>query len=123
MSTYHAQVKRGDKYWVIYVPEVDRYTQARHVREIETMARDLVAVMVEAEPDSFDLEVSITLPQEQQAHVDAARRLRQEADELSRRATEEARAAARELAAEMPLRDVAVVLDVSYQRVHQLVHA
>src|SRR5688572_26867155 len=28
-NTYHAQVRRGDRYWLIYVPEVDRSTQAR----------------------------------------------------------------------------------------------
>ncbi|MDO5697970.1 MAG: hypothetical protein Q4G51_08340 [Dermatophilus congolensis] len=41
------------------MPQIDRCTQARSLREVETMARDLVAVMTEAEPDSFELSVLI----------------------------------------------------------------
>jgi hypothetical protein len=36
---------RDGRFWLIHVPEIDRHTQARHLREIDTMARDLVAVM------------------------------------------------------------------------------
>lgn len=123
MSIYHAEVQRAGKYWHIRVPEIDRVTQARNVAEIETMARDLIAIMEDVEPDSFDLTVAIKLPEETQAHIDAARELRREADAMSQRAAEEARTAARELAAEMPLRDVAGVLGVSHQRAHQLVNS
>src|SRR5437660_620617 len=45
MTTYHAQVERGDRFWLVYVPEIDRWTQARSLAEVETMARELVAVM------------------------------------------------------------------------------
>lgn len=59
MRTYTAQVERDGRYWLIRVPQIDRCTQARSLREVETMARDLVAVMTEAEPDSFELSVLI----------------------------------------------------------------
>lgn len=123
VSTYHAQVTRGDKFWLIRVPEIDRSTQARHLREVETMARDLVAVMEDVEPDSFELKVDVAIPAGVESHLNASRKLRMEADDLSRRAAEEARIAARELARDMPLRDVASVLGVSHQRAHQLVNS
>lgn len=123
VSIYHADVTRDGKFWHIHVPQVNRSTQARHVAEIEPMARDLIAIMDDVAPDSFDLTMSIKLPKDAQEHIDAARELRQEADDLNRRATEESRIAARELAEDMPLRDVAGLLGVSHQRVHQLVNS
>ncbi|HEY2086234.1 MAG TPA: hypothetical protein VGH54_09445 [Mycobacterium sp.] len=123
MSTYHANVERDGKFWLIHVPEVDRVTQARHVREIERMARDLVATMEDVEPGSFDLEVSIDLPKYAQDHLKASRAYRHEALEANRRSAEEARIAARSLAEDLPLRDVAELLGVSHQRVHQLVNS
>jgi hypothetical protein len=123
VSTYHAEVKHGDKYWLIYVPEVDRSTQARHVREIETMARDLVAVMEDVPTDSFELRIDMELPNGAREHVDVARMYRRKADEFNRLAAEESRTAARALAKDLPLRDVAEVLGVSHQRAHQLVNS
>jgi hypothetical protein len=122
MDTYHAHVERGDRYWLIHVREVDRWTQARHVREVEEMARDLVAVMLEIDPDSFELEVAYQLPASVERHLAEAARLRRESDAAKSAAAVESRAAARELIESgMPLRDAAQLLGVSYQRVHQLV--
>lgn len=123
MTTYHARVQRGERYWLVYVPEVDRWTQARHLREVEEMARDLVAVMDDVDPDSFELEVEVELPESVRRHLAEAGRLRDEAARATSAAAEEARAAARELHddAHLPLRDVGKLLGVSYQRAHQLV--
>lgn len=124
MKTYHANVKRDGRYWFIYVPEVERATQARHLREVELMARDLVAVMEDVDPDSFELVVNLTLPEDARTHVEAAARLRAEAATANTEATQEARAAARSLtAAGLPVRDVGIALGVSHQRVSQLLKA
>lgn len=40
-----AQLTRDEEWWSVYVPEVDRTTQARHLREVEEMAADLVHIM------------------------------------------------------------------------------
>jgi hypothetical protein len=32
------------RWWMIYVPEIDELTQARHISETEDMARSLIAV-------------------------------------------------------------------------------
>jgi hypothetical protein len=44
---YHADVDRDGKFWRVRVPAVARTTQARTLREVEPMARDLVAVMAD----------------------------------------------------------------------------
>ena len=59
MKTYHAEVDRDGSVWRVRVPEVQRTTQARNLREVEPMARDLIAIMDEIPADSFTLKVSI----------------------------------------------------------------
>lgn len=54
---YTARVRRDDNFWLIYVPELDQHTQARHDGEIEFMGRDLIAITYDVEPDSFDLDI------------------------------------------------------------------
>lgn len=60
MDRYTAHVTRDGGFWLIHVPEIDHATQARCRGEIEPMARDLIAIMAEVEPDSFELDISIT---------------------------------------------------------------
>lgn len=119
---YEVHAERDGKYWLLKVPAIDRVTQARNAREIEAMARGLIAIMTEVEPDSFDIEVKYDLPATVGKHLAAAARLRDEAARANRDAALESRAAARELVdAGLPLRDAAAVLGVSHQRVAQLV--
>jgi hypothetical protein len=42
--TYEIEVYRDGRWFMIYVPEIDQLTQARHAGEIELMARELIAV-------------------------------------------------------------------------------
>ena len=44
METYEISVHREGRWWMIYVPEIDEFTQARHVGETEDMARSLITV-------------------------------------------------------------------------------
>jgi hypothetical protein len=122
MSTYHATAELDGRYWLIHVEEVDRWTQARHLREVEAMARDLVAVMLDVDADAFVLDLDVRLPAAVQEHLDAAKRLRDEAAHANSASAVEVRLAARALVdASVPLRDVGKLLGVSHQRAHQLV--
>jgi hypothetical protein len=122
VSTYHATAELEGRYWLVHVEEVDRWTQARHLREVESMARDLVAVMLDVGEETFDLELDVRLPASVQEHLDAAKRLRDEAVHANSASAVEVRLAARELVdASVPLRDIGQLLGVSHQRVHQLV--
>jgi hypothetical protein len=121
MDVYHANVERDGRFWLIRVPEIGRATQARHLREVDAMARDLIAVMRDVEPDSFQLIVSHRLPKSVQAHLVRARKLREESDLAKSRAAQESRAAVRELVdAGLPLRDIGHLLGISHQRAAQL---
>ena len=48
---------RDEDAWMVEVPEVQRVTQAVNSRRVEEMARDLIALMTDTEPDSFDLAI------------------------------------------------------------------
>ena len=121
MRTYHADVERDGQFWLIRVPELDRVTQARHLREVEHMARDLVAIMTDVDPGSFELVVTHQLPDSVQEHLTRARQLREYSDRAKSEAAEEARAAVQELVdAGLLYRDVGELLGISHQRVAQL---
>lgn len=122
LSRFTAQVTRDGRFWLIHVPEIDRATQARSLAEIEPMARDLIVIMESVEPDSFELDVTITMPGDVAQHLERADVLRAEEARARAEAEAEVRAAAVTLKeAGIPLRDLGKLLGVSYQRAHQLV--
>lgn len=121
MSTYTALVSRDGKFWHVEVPEIDRVTQARNISEVDDMARDLIAIMAGVEPDSFELDVRIQLPDSVRAHLSEVERARGAETEARSRAAAELRAAAAELKnAGLSVRELGAVLGISYQRASQL---
>ncbi|MGL4176007.1 MAG: hypothetical protein ACRCSN_07995 [Dermatophilaceae bacterium] len=121
MDKYTATAERDGRFWLVHVLEIDRYTQARTLREVETMARDLVAVMLDVDAGSIQVDVEIRLPEEAEQHLAQARQLRAKAADANSAAAQESRAAARSLARYgMPLRDIGAALGVSHQRAAQL---
>jgi hypothetical protein len=122
MTTYHVRVERGEKYWLLHVAEIDRWTQARNLREVEPIARDLVAIMEDVPSNSFELDIDITAPAPVAEHLARSRQLIEEAAAARSAAAFEVRVAALMLHDDgVPLRDVGTILGVSYQRAHQLV--
>lgn len=122
---YTAHAQRGEGWWAIEVPDVPGvFSQARRIGQVEYMARDAIALMLDVEPDSFDVDVKLELPAEWQAWADKVRLARTSADEAERHAGATAREVARQLkAAGLPVRDVGAVLGVSPQRVSQLMNS
>lgn len=118
--TRKATARREGRFWVVDVEGVGT-TQGRNVREARTMAADLVEVMTgKAEP----VEVDFLLPGETGQRVEQMRALSAEAQRLATEAAEGYRSAVAELVGvEVGLSkaDVAVLLDLSPQRVSQLV--
>ena len=122
LRTYHAEVDRDGTFWRVRVPEVERTTQARTLREVETMARDLIVIMDDIPASSFDLEVTITLPAEVRAELDRSAELREQAARSQAQAAQLARRAAKRLREQgLPLQDVGLALGVSFQRAKQLI--
>ncbi|HEX8768592.1 MAG TPA: hypothetical protein VF714_09490 [Jatrophihabitans sp.] len=120
-ASYTARVERGEQFWLVTVSEIGHTTQARTLREVEPMARDLIAVMEQVRPDSFHLVTDVVFPASAKVHWDRAAHLRAAAAATQAEAAAEARVAARELA-EMGLtvRDIGAVLGVSFQRAQQM---
>ena len=120
--TYHAEVRRSGKYWAVYVREVNRFTQARHLREVDGMTADLIELMTGAKAGSFTVAYDIELPETVREHLARAEQLRTQSAQAQAEAAAEVRAAARELhQGGLPLRDVGQLLGISHQRAHQLV--
>lgn len=122
VTTYRAQVSRDGKYWLVYIPEIDKYTQARNLGEIESMARDLISLWLEVAPETIDIHPEIELPAAVQQHLQWADKYRAEAAQSQAEAAKEYRLAAVELkSAGLTVRDIGKALGVSHQRAQQLV--
>ncbi|MCV6992158.1 hypothetical protein H7I87_18315 [Mycobacterium timonense] len=117
-TAFTAVATRGDRYWLVHIPELDQYTQARNLAEVEPMARDLIALLNEIPDDSFHLDVRIELPEHVRHHLELARKYSEDA---ARAPARERRAAARELKARgLTVRDIGTALGISHQRAQQL---
>lgn len=121
MAKYRATVTRDGRFWLVQIDGVGS-TQARHLRELDEMAKDLIELMTGDDPTEFDVEYDIRLPVEVQKHLERSEELRAASAESQAAAAAEVRIAARQLHEQgINLRDVGKVLGVSHQRAHQLV--
>ena len=58
-TTYHGRASRYDEWWMISIPQLDGLTQARQLNEVEHMARSWIAVTLDVNIDSFDIDIAI----------------------------------------------------------------
>jgi len=113
--------REGD-WWYLEVEGVEGgYSQARRLDQVESTIRDLLALMLQRVPESFDLDVQVEWPADLRTASERASQARKRADEAREQAAAEMRmAAATATQAGYTVRDVAALLDVSPQRVSQL---
>jgi hypothetical protein len=135
MHTYQVNVTRDDRWWMITVPELDRYTmpdgsinlsdttQARRLAEVPGQARDFISTVTDKAPSEVDMNITICVD-----GIDVTARAgkvvndRELANRYAAAAQAEAKALARDLAAHgVPVRGVGEVLGVSFQRAQQLI--
>lgn len=124
MQTYTAEAHRDGKFWSIYIPEIDRHTQARRYAEIEPMARDLITTLTGANVTSVSVSV-------RNIEIDDALRQWREAEQLDRDGREAmAQAASHKRAIVTRLRDegftgtdTATALGITKARISQLLHS
>jgi predicted RNase H-like HicB family nuclease len=121
-SRYTVSAERHGDWWAITVNELRGvFSQARRLTQVEPMARDAIALFLEVPADSFDLSVREKLAPEVERLVAAAKEARAAASAHQEVASERSRVAARTLAAQgLPQRDIGQLLDLSHQRVAQL---
>ncbi len=112
---------------IVTIPELEGRpaevpTQARRLEEVEPMARDLVALMLDVPADSFNIEVHWEVPDDLRRQIAEYDRLRREAAQADRLAALAACELAHILVDDcgMTVRDAGSLMTLSRARVHQL---
>jgi Trp operon repressor len=124
VKTYHAEVTRDGKFWLIRVVEIERSTQALRYKDVPAMASELIEIMEDLSSDEYDLHLKVHLPSSVKDHLARAEVLREEAERKRSEAAAESRAAVRELLAQgLSQREAGEVLGVSFQRINQLANS
>lgn len=120
-QTYDVDVRRDGRWWLVYVPALDTAGQARHLREVEEVAREVIGLYLDVDPGSFDIDVKAHLPQQAQALWDEA----ENSEAAARAALSQAAKTRRETISTLrgqgiSQADIARLLQISKQRVSQL---
>lgn len=122
VETYHLNVTREGRWWIIDAPDVEYRTQARSLTEVDEMARDLIAGALDIDPQNFNISIDIVKPGDVEARLADVAELEHHAQDAVARAARGRREAARALRNDYGLSavDTARVLGVSRGRVYQL---
>lgn len=122
-ATYEVTATREDRWWILEVEGVGT-TQVRRLAEARAEVVDLIATMTDAEvPDTT--RIGFRIGGELGAVVRDASQVAAAAEAAQKRASEATRAAVRLMVEDegLPQSDVAVAMNLSKQRVSQLVHS
>ncbi len=128
--TYQVRVWQEDAWWLARVvaasEDADRtplnaITQARSLTRIDSMSRDLIATILDADESDFDADFEFILPGDIGELINQAKGARAWLDAAQDLWQERSSAAARALtAAGYSLREAATLLGLSHQRIDQL---
>jgi len=123
--TYTALAERDGTWWSIRVAELRGvFSQARRLGQVEFMARDAISLLLVVPADSFDVTVREVLDPDAERAVAEAIQARSEASERQREAAAKSREAVWTLSRlGLPQRDIGRLLQLSHQRVAQLLVA
>jgi len=120
VSTYKVRAKRWEHGWELHIEGVG-VTQSHGLKDAETMARDLISRRLDLPEDSISVEITPEIGNGLDERATAARAAVREAAGAQQKAAAQSREAARLLRhAGLTGRDIAAVLQVSPQRVSQL---
>lgn len=123
MKNYQVRAKRWEHGWELHIDGVG-VTQSRTLWDAEEMARDLIGRREDLPEDAFTVTITPEIGGGLDEETRAAREAVSAANRAQRQAAAQSRAAARRLRqAGLTGRDIAKVLDVSPQRVSQLLRA
>jgi predicted XRE-type DNA-binding protein len=120
--SFEATVTREGRWWMITIPALDAVTQARSIKEVQLMATEVVAALLDVDPGEVSVSLTYELPAAVASTWREAEALRAQAEEVEERAAALRRDAVRALLAEthMSQSEAGVVLGLSKQRVQQL---
>lgn len=117
-----AKVTRSGDWWAIEVPEVPGvFTQAKRLDKVAAVVADAVSLMEGVDAESVEVAIEPQLRIEVRRDVEKALRLKRAAAVAADEASTQLRSAAAEVLAEgLSVRDAAVLLELSPQRISQL---
>lgn len=117
-----AKVTRSGDWWAIEVPEVPGvFTQAKRLDQVAAVVADAVSLMEGVDAESVEVAIAPQLRTEVRLDVEKALRLKRVAAVAADEASTQLRSAAAEVLAEgLSVRDAAVLLELSPQRISQL---
>jgi hypothetical protein len=122
--SYAARAVRNGRWWSIEVRELRGVrAQARRLDQVGSMAREAIAIALQAPDDAFDVAVQVDYASlgALQGTVEDAVRAREAADKAQARASQAMRDAVREIrGAGYTARDAGMLLGVSNQRISQI---
>lgn len=126
MTTYRVTAQRSDGWWAFSIPEIPgAHGQAKRLDQVPAEALDVIALMLDLEDaGGIEVIVDIELDASLEPLVTQAHEARQRLDATQREAQESLRLAAIELHERgLSMRDIGSVLNLSFQRVHQILGA
>lgn len=120
VSTYNVRAKRWARGWELHVDGVG-VTQAHRLASAEEMARSYIAMMRDVSPESIKVNIIPEIDGELGKAATDARRMVKQAEQAQLSAAAQSRAVAHQLRENgLSGRDIAAVLQLSPQRVSQL---
>jgi predicted RNase H-like HicB family nuclease len=121
LYTIHA--RRDGAWWTLDVPELRGvYSQSKRLDQAEDAIREVIEGVYDRAPDTYDLTVKVDDPVIAEL-IDAQATMWAQLDEMIETFRVQQRATVEKLRSDMkfPMRDVGRLLDVSHQRVAQIV--
>ena len=132
MTTYRVEIYRDDRWWMIRVPELDGVDglaecigQSRRLEDVTTDAQDIIGLVADVAPSEIALDLRIHVDgiagdlAEISAHIADDRAAAHAAEERAITRSRQLAHALHEVG--VPVRDIASVTGVSFQRAQQLV--
>lgn len=117
---FEAIAHKEGKWWEIHIHELDRVTQASRTKDIQDMATDLAATVLNVDPDEVTVHVTLRAPGDVMERWNQARADLERAQELAAKGAAESRDVVADLSKEFSITEVARMLGISTQRVSQL---
>ena len=122
-KTYKLVVEREPGWWIVQIPELDLTTQARRLGDVEKNAREAIAALLDVGTSTFDVEQEVRTPVAVVRELDEARALLDRGATLREEGADRIGQAVDRLIKDfgLTLREAGKLLDLSHQRIAQLV--
>jgi predicted RNase H-like HicB family nuclease len=116
-QTYEVRAIRSGRWWALETPQIPRArSQARRLDQAEPMIREAIAMVLDIDPDSFDVQIHPILDPNLDHLVSAAAHARDTATTARANATDALRQLVETASSEgYTVRDIAEIAGVSHQ--------